>query len=341
VARLVVLAPVLGVLALAAGYAATGWARHQLAVRGVVDVPNHRSSHDRMVPRGGGVVIVGVAASVTLVGWSLSAWPSLTLVVVAGVGFVLAALGLIDDLKDLPVRLRLTVQVGLCSVVAITVARAAETGPVTTVSMILMGTVFLVGSTNIYNFMDGIDGIAGLTALAFALPAATVAFSVRADPEGVFITVLAGGTAGFLVHNWSPARIFMGDSGSLFLGFLATALPLVLAVRDTRGLLTLGALIPFLIDGTLTILRRLRRGDRLTDAHRDHVYQRASRRWGHAPVAAAYGLVALAIAALAVAAGWYVWPVGAVVGLALALVVAAAWVRLSSSLDRWALAVGG
>jgi Fuc2NAc and GlcNAc transferase len=313
---------------------ATGSARRWLVERGVVDVPNHRSSHDRIVPRGGGVVIVVVTMLATLIAWWMSDRPDGSLVAIAAASVVLAALGLLDDVRDLAVRVRLGVQGSVAVAVVGSLVLAGDFSAGASIGMFLTGVVFVVASMNIFNFMDGIDGIAGLTALGFAFPATIVATAVGAAPEGVAAAALGGTVLGFLIHNWSPARIFMGDSGSLFLGFLATALPLSIARSDPRGVFLLGAQVPFIVDGALTIIRRHRQGARVTDAHRDHVYQRAARRWGHAPVATGYGVAALASSSLVLAAGWSSWPTGVAAG---ALVLAGAittWVVLSRRLDR-------
>ena len=363
-------------LLILAATAALAWAGTGLIIRnavawGLEDVPNERSSHTRVTPRGGGAAIVAASlagfllltlAVVTLphlvglgqpldqgtfasllaqdAAWLYSlgplVWIALPLLLAA---LVLGILGLQDDRQPLSIRLRLGFQLFCCAWLLVVLSSLPGAGSAwaslkeqlwqllsgwglpgmsetftqaeardallpafmtlgLVVALMLLGTWWI----NLYNFMDGIDGIAASQAL----------FMLLADPWSVGSLIIAAATAGFLVHNWAPARIFMGDAGSLFLGFSILAV----AGLDITGHLTwlreaqltgetdvsagygipvtswmiLGAL--FITDATVTLLRRLLSGQRVGDAHRSHAYQRLSRHWNsHARVTLVYCLI--------------------------------------------------
>jgi UDP-N-acetylmuramyl pentapeptide phosphotransferase/UDP-N-acetylglucosamine-1-phosphate transferase len=154
--------------------------------------------------------------------------------------------------------------------------------------------VWIVGLTNVYNFMDGIDGIAGVQGVAAGLGWLVAGIAFAAPTTAMLGAVLAAGCAGFLFHNWSPAKIFMGDVGSAFLGFLFAVVPLF-AVREVPEAVgvwpVFGALVvwPFVGDGFLTFVRRLRKGEKVWEAHRSHLYQRLTQTgWKHAQVSRLY-----------------------------------------------------
>lgn len=322
------------VAAAVACFVLTELARRWLTIRGIVDVPNHRSSHVHQTPRGGGIVVAAVSVLASVTAWTFDPWLSTGLVVVMSGAILVGCVGLIDDIRDLSVGLRLFAQGGLSLGVVAVLGATLNMPTGLYIGFTVAAAVLMVGSMNAFNFMDGIDGIAGLTSVAFAAPTGIVAMAVGQPAVTVVSAAIAGAVVGFLIHNWSPARIFLGDCGSLYLGFLASGLPLLIAVDDRRGVLLLCAQVPFLGDASLTILRRKFRGERITDAHRDHVYQRASRRWGHGPVAAAYGLAALIICVSALVAGWAELWYGAAVAILAAVGVVISWLVLSSKLDR-------
>lgn len=167
--------------------------------------------------------------------------------------------------------------------------------------------LWLVGVTNIYNFLDGIDGFAAVQGLAAGL---ALGFAAGGGPEAQVALSLAGGCAGFLLHNWHPARIFLGDVGSAALGFLFAALPLYAAREgaERAELVWLAALALwfFLADGAFTLCRRAWRGERVWEPHRSHLYQRLVQSgWTHARVALTVGLATGVLAASALAARWF------------------------------------
>jgi UDP-N-acetylmuramyl pentapeptide phosphotransferase/UDP-N-acetylglucosamine-1-phosphate transferase len=165
----------------------------------------------------------------------------------------------------------------------------------------IVAVLWVVGLTNAYNFMDGIDGISGAQAIV-----AGVAFALAAAKGGLTGTAvcaiaIAAANAGFLIHNWSPARVFMGDVGSAFLGFSFAVMALEIAAWSPSAAFAAAlSLWPFILDTSLTFLRRAFRGENVFQSHRSHLYQRlVIAGWSHARVTVLYALTA----ALAAAAG--------------------------------------
>lgn len=281
--------------AIVAALCSWGWSqllRRRAFAWGLVDLPNERSSHSEARPKAAGVglmlgTLVGVAVGV---GLGPLAFPGSLWIILSG-GAALTVVGLLDDRHDLPVAVRLLTQVAAASVVVATMPWTASADGWSAWSVVLGSVAILgvVGATNIYNFMDGIDGIAGGTGIAIGTTWALLAITQGMDGLFMLGVVTAASCAGFIVLNWSPAKVFMGDSGSLFLGFLAATVPVWLLEqgRDVAVLAGL-PLVPFLVDGLLTMARRAMRHESLTTAHRSHLYQEGASRWGHAPVAAVY-----------------------------------------------------
>lgn len=254
----------------------------------ILDYPNARSLHDRPIPRLGGVAIL--LASALAMGLVLTAQglPGPLRWIGAGAALV-AAVSYGDDRFGLSAGVRLLVHAAACGVLplgGVWLAHVALPGATVTMPQPLaVGFVmlFVVWMTNLYNFMDGMDGLAGgMAVIGFATFAL---FGWRGGHEG-FATVslvLAAASAGFLVFNFPPARIFMGDVGSTTLGFLVAALS-IWGARDGVFPHWIAVLVfsPFIVDATVTLLRRLFRGERIWQAHRTHYYQRLVRLgWGH------------------------------------------------------------
>jgi UDP-N-acetylmuramyl pentapeptide phosphotransferase/UDP-N-acetylglucosamine-1-phosphate transferase len=225
--------------------------------------PNARSLHTVPVPRIGGVAIWA--------GWGLAcvaseapAWWLLP------IGAVLC-ISLADDWRALPARIRLGVQAiaGLGVAIAYGDAHNAAAWPV-----IAFNALVIVWMANLYNFMDGADGLAaGMGVLGFGTYAA-IAVQAGADALSIQCAGLAAACLGFLVFNWPPARLFMGDVGSVGLGFVAALLGLHGYAAGVWGFwLPPLAFAPFIVDATITVVRRWRQGERLAQAHRDHAYQ--------------------------------------------------------------------
>ena len=261
------------------------WAveRHAKAL-GLMDLPNDRSSHSRPTPRGGGIaIVVG-----SLLGLGVSSVITGSAIPVAGVAALVAAslvalISLIDDLRPLPPVLRLVAHL-VAATVVIRWLPLPSTVDFPGIGLVptgwaapVLAVLWIVAVTNIYNFMDGIDGLAG----GQGLVAGALWGALGLVTGDWFLTgsgfAIAASCAIFLARNWAPAHIFMGDAGSAFLGFVFAVLPLV-ASGEALGARAwpFGVLLlwPFLFDATLTLARRLRRGENLFRAHRDHLYQR-------------------------------------------------------------------
>jgi UDP-N-acetylmuramyl pentapeptide phosphotransferase/UDP-N-acetylglucosamine-1-phosphate transferase len=286
------------------------------ARRIALDTPNERSLHARPVPRTGGIAIAaGMAASLAI------AWPGLPAIL--GAAAVLTAVSFADDVFGLPTLVRLALQFGAG-------AAALSFDLEVTAPLIFIVFVFaLAWTANLYNFMDGSDGLAGgMTLFGFGAYAVAAHLS-GAQTLAALCASIGAAAAAFLVFNWHPARLFMGDVGSVPLGFLAGALGLQgWAIGAWPLWFPLLVFAPFMCDATLTLIKRALRRERIWQAHRDHYYQRLVRMgFGHrgtayieyavmaacaglallllrAPVAVQSTALALAAAALAGVALW-------------------------------------
>jgi len=256
--------------------------RYALA-KSLMDIPNERSSHVVPTPRGGGVAIVVsfVLALPALYGFGLLEFN--LFYGLLGSGLLVALIGFADDHGHIAARWRL-----LGHFVA-AVWALCWMGGMAPVSMFGMGiqlgwvgsvlaAIYLVWMLNLYNFMDGIDGIASVQAIFVCLAGCVI--SLMAGNQSVlFVSLfLSSAVAGFLLWNFPPARIFMGDAGSGFLGMVLGVLSLYVAWSNSAlmwGWLIL--LSVFTVDSTVTLLRRLVRGEKIYQAHRSHAYQYASR----------------------------------------------------------------
>lgn len=316
-----------GLLALVALTAAlmTGVVR-RYALRRLLDVPNDRSSHRQPTPRGGGLAIV-LAYSLALAALNLTGllpWPLL----MAQLGLApLAAIGFLDDHGHVPARWRLLTQacVALWALWWLGGLDNLAAGGWIGYCAGVFGVVWML---NLFNFMDGIDGIAGVETITLTLSAAWLMGAQTAGSlpaEGWAALSLAAATAGFLVWNWPPARIFMGDVGSGVLGFILAILALWSATRHSLSLVAWLILAGvFLVDATLTLLTRMLKGERWHEAHRSHAYQQAAQQLGShrgvtLGVLAINVLWLLPMAWIAVLAPSWEWPVLALAYLPLCL----------------------
>jgi Fuc2NAc and GlcNAc transferase len=299
---------------LTAGFAATilltGAVRRYALKRALLDIPNARSSHERPVPRGGGIVIAAVSLA-TVAGVLVAGWvPTGYALALLGGGIGISGVGWLDDHRDVPAWIRAAVHTAAATwVVAAVGGFPTLDAGVVAVPLGFFGHVLaaigMVWVTNLFNFMDGIDGIAAGEAISVCAPAA-IFLSVSGAPGLAMIAaVLAASSAGFLVWNWAPARIFMGDVGSGLLGFVIAALAVGSErLTDVPALVWLVLLAFFFVDATVTLLRRVLRGERWHQPHRSHAYQRAAHRLGsHETVVRALlggNLLLVGLAALAV-----------------------------------------
>lgn len=279
------------------------WYRSFTLKRGLLDHPNERSSHEVPTPRGGGLVMALVAIGAYIALSILSDAP-------ISFGYVVAALiviviGLLDDLFNVWFLWRLIGQfvaaaifVAMCGpFAAVYLPFYGDIGIPYAVSLVLT-TSFIVYFLNAYNFMDGIDGIAGLQAVIAGICWFVVGILVGAPPAMLLGGSLAAASLGFLLLNWQPAKIFMGDAGSSFLGFSFAVLPIVgYKAGSNRNdlLLTIGILAvwPFIFDSIITLIRRGLRGEKVWSAHREHLYQRlVIGGWSHSTVTLIYAVIA-------------------------------------------------
>ena len=247
--------------------------------RAVFDWPNVRSSHSEPVPRGGGIAIVGAIVLLWLALCGAGVLPPASLVPPLGM-VALAAVSWVDDLRGLSPALRLFVQFGAVAIgIAALPPGLLFQGWLPPGLDVMATAVLWVWFINLFNFMDGIDGIAGSEAVAIGAGLVLLASVGDArDPQiAAPATAVAAAALGFLVWNWAPARIFMGDVGSVPLGY---ALGYLLYETALRGRWQAALILPlyFLADATITLLRRLLRGERVWRAHREHFYQRAVQR---------------------------------------------------------------
>ncbi len=288
----------------------------------VLDRPNQRSSHTAPTPRGGGIAVVAAilfAWLVLAIGGAVEA----KLLIICGGALLLAAISGIDDVRSLPAAPRLLAQL---IAVAVGMTVLAPLGPVfqrwlpgwlDAVAVALCWIWFV----NLFNFMDGIDGMAGSEAAAIA--AGLVVFaSTGLGASGSLANLAAPvcvAALGFLVWNWSPARIFLGDVGSVPLGYL---LGFLLLSTAARGFWKIALILPlyFLADATITLLRRLARGERIWQPHRSHFYQQATQR-GLAHAAVVWRVIAANV--VLIGGGWTAENTSGGVSLAIAGAVVA------------------
>jgi UDP-N-acetylmuramyl pentapeptide phosphotransferase/UDP-N-acetylglucosamine-1-phosphate transferase len=274
--------------------AAVTWLMLRHAARLPADRPNERSLHVRATPRGGGLAIwagflpVALALPPAIAGWG---WWLAALVAVALVSFA-------DDLRGVAFGARLAVHVAAGALVAATLVPPAG-APLAFACAVLA----VVWGANLFNFMDGSDGLAGLMALAGFGALAVAASVAGVGALAATCVAVAAASVPFLLANLPPARLFMGDVGSVPLGFLAAALGIAGTVQGAwPAWFPALVFLPFLADATATLLRRALRGEAVWRAHRSHFYQRLHASGaGHRGTLAVWGVAMAACAAVAVA----------------------------------------
>lgn len=272
----------LWVIALMMSWLLSGAIRRYALANKIIDIPIERSSHNSPIPRGGGLAIVIVTLAGVVIYWLI--YPNLLwkIFVVYIIGAVpISAVSWLDDLRSLPKRLRFVAHsvsaifaicgFGYFQIVSIPILGQLDLGwiglPITF--------LWIVGLINAYNFMDGIDGIAGGQAVIAGLGWVWLGWFSGQPFVSILGVLITASSLGFLGHNWPPARIFMGDVGSAFLGYTFAVFPIMAGQNDSRLVLA-GVLLvwPFIFDTVFTFLRRLRKGEDVFVAHRSHLYQR-------------------------------------------------------------------
>lgn len=275
----------------------------------LLDRPNERSSHSVPTPRGGGLAIVATAAAGLAVCASLNIIEVRHAVTLASGMIVLGIVGWLDDTRSLRAEFRLAVHLAVaCWTLyrfgGLTAIRTGDHSLHLGAAGYLLGALGLVWSINLFNFMDGIDGLAGSQATIIFASGSVLFLSGGNLSLAAVSALLTGASAGFLAWNWPPAKIFMGDVGSGAIGYMVAGLAIASENEHSVPLLVfliLGAL--FVADATVTVIRRTTRGGRIIQAHRDHAYQRLSRAWGnHRSVTACAALVTLTLAMMGAAA---------------------------------------
>ena len=298
------------VVVLVAAYGLTFALRRYALARSLMDVPNARSSHTVPTPRGGGVAIVLVfLAAISLLALSAMLDTRVWLALF-GSGALVAVVGFLDDHNHIAARWRLLGHFAAGAWVLLWLGgMPGVLGAVDELAALwwLFGLFYLVWMLNLYNFMDGIDGIASVEAICVCAGACLI-YALGGHLQLMWLpALLAAAVSGFLLWNWPPAKIFMGDAGSGFLGVILAILSVQAGWVETdyfwAWVILLGV---FIVDATFTLLRRLLRGDKVYQAHRSHAYQYASRVYGrHLPVTVATALITL---------GWLLpWAVGVTV----------------------------
>ena len=266
--------------------------------RGLLAIPNHRSSHSEPTPTSGGwaFAFIGLSSAIGSVYYYQLSHEIIWFFVLPLA--VVSALGGFDDVHQLSPKFRLLVQV-ICSAMVLSGlylanSELSQSLLLLPVSALLAGG-FLVWFVNLYNFMDGIDGIATVEAITVVLSwLLTLGFAGHSlsAPELLAVTVFLGSLVGFLLRNWSPAGIFMGDVGSNYIGFgLATTWLYLVAQQPDLWMAYLIPLSVFWVDATFTLLCRIMTGQEFLHAHRSHTYQILSRRWqSHSKVVVVMGV---------------------------------------------------
>lgn len=274
-----------------ASFVLTALLRQYALAHSLMDIPNARSSHSIATPRGGGIAIVVVFLLGLCILYQQSMTSLSTFLGMAVAGIVVAAIGFMDDHGHIAARWRLAGH--FCAAAWMVYWLNAFVSVKLFWLTVHLGwggaviaAIYLVWMLNLYNFMDGIDGIASVEAMSAC---AGVCLLYALDDQLGLIWVpllLALAVAGFLIWNFPPAKIFMGDAGSGFLGIILGGIALAAVSIDFKWFWVWNIMLGvFVVDATFTLMRRLVRGDKVYDAHRSHAYQYASRLHGeHLPV---------------------------------------------------------
>lgn len=249
--------------------------RKLLVAKGIYDNPNARSSHHLPTPRGGGIVVL-LAIIIGLAILGISGYPLPTgLLFIVLISFALSCLSWMDDVRNLSPFIRLACQaLAVGSAILIDPSLIITSIPHLPASLsILITAAIWIWFVNLYNFMDGIDGMTGVQTLSISLGIGLLGWSGALSNENTATLAIIGAAAfAFLFWNWSPSKIFLGDVGSIPLGFI---LGWVLIRAINEGAWAAAIIIPgfYLADATITLLRRAIRGEKIWTAHRQHFYQ--------------------------------------------------------------------
>jgi Fuc2NAc and GlcNAc transferase len=301
----------------------TLWLAKQAIKRGWLAIPNERSSHKKPTPSGAGLAVAIVFLGVILLLGAFGVLPKdITMALGVG-GAAIALIGWIDELRPLRIWMRLPIHVGA----AIYAVHTLGGMPVLFVGMpIQLGLTFgsilavigIVWLSNLYNFMDGIDGLVGMQAVfVSAVAGALIAALAGTGPFTFVVWLLGASVAGFLIWNWHPAKIFLGDVGSVLIGFTFGVLALWTESAHALPLFIWFILLaPFMVDATGTTLKRLLQGSRWYEAHRTFSYQLSTKNSSHSMVVLRMLAVNIIVSPLVIFAAYdprFVIPVFAIV----------------------------
>jgi Fuc2NAc and GlcNAc transferase len=277
---------VLTLAVVAAVAALTGVVRSLALRHELIDIPNQRSSHETPTPRGGGLAIVAGVVAAWIVAAAAGAIAGEAVFVLSSAGLTVAVVGLIDDRAHVAARWRFLVHLLAASIVTLWtggLGHLALPGYIVELGWagFLLAVLGIVWMINLFNFMDGIDGIAGAESTTVAFSAAGLLWLSGHSEEAWLVSIVGAASLGFLAWNWPPAKIFMGDVGSSFLGFVLGSVAIATHAQGTLDIwVWLVVLGVFVVDATVTLFRRVIRGERFYEAHRSHAYQHAARRFG-------------------------------------------------------------
>jgi len=283
-----------------------------------LDIPNQRSSHSVTTPRGGGIVFVSIWLVIAAAAVFYSVWTVKQVLILLPGALIVAVVGFCDDRKSLSARYRAFGYfiAALISVYLIGNFNQLLVGQTLVLPLPWIGSILailaIVWSTNLFNFMDGTDGIAAMEAIFILGIGGFFFWNVHAEGMAMITWVLGTSVAGFLVWNKPPAKLFMGDVGSATLGFVIMVLALYGEKQyGVPALLWIIVYAAFIFDATITLLRRLIAREPVYLAHRSHAYQRLHQSgWSHMQVLCAYGCVNVILAGVGVFAfynrGWLI-----------------------------------
>ena len=310
-----------------AAWAFVAWARRAAFAARLADRPNERSLHEVPRPRVGGLGVMLAALPF------VAAFGDEALRIAAGCAALLCAVSFADDVRSLPALPRLAAHFAAAGIAVVAIAGNAGWP----VAVLAASALAIAWMTDLFNFMDGSDGLAGGMAV-IGFGAYAVAAQGMGSPLGASALAVASASAGFLAWNFPPARVFLGDAGSIPLGFLAGALGLHgVATAAWPAWFPAVVFAPFVIDASVTVARRLFRGETIWRAHRSHYYQRlVLAGWSHRRLAVS----AYAVMAAGVAVAFAAVRAGPMLQCGIIVVWAAAWLLLLGTIERHLRRVG-
>ncbi len=263
----------------------------KLAIRyatnfGLFDIPGKRTSHNVITPRGGGISIIMVYLFFISLYWWIGYDDQYLLILdILICGSVISLVGFWDDHQDVPAKLRILIHFIAAIISVLYFLELPELLFFSTYIglpflLVPLYTIFLVWMLNLYNFMDGIDGLASVEAITVLISASLIFYLQGNSTYPNIMLILAASVVGFLIWNWPPAKIFMGDAGSGFIGFTVGLIMISTSNSNDINLWSwLILLSVFIVDATFTLLQRITKGGNWYEAHRSHAYQILSRKF--------------------------------------------------------------